>query len=77
MGLSLREMEIGSKGRVKGYREGAKPYLDKLLAMGLTIGAEFTVSRVAPLGDPVELNVRGYDITLRKNEAEILIVERR
>lgn len=77
MGLSLCEMEVGSKGRVIGYREGAKSYLDKLLAMGLTIGAEFTVSRVAPLGDPVELNVRGYNISLRKNEAEILIVERR
>jgi len=77
MDLSLREMDVGSRGRVKGYKEGAKPYLDKILAMGLTIGAEFTVSRVAPLGDPVELNVRGYNVSLRKNEAEILIVETR
>ena len=77
MALSLSEMEVGTKGKVVGYGKGAKPYLDKLLAMGLTVGTDFTVMRVAPLGDPVEVNVRGYNMSLRKDEAEILMVERR
>ena len=76
MGLSIQEMEINSRGKVVGYAQGAKAYLNKLLAMGLTKGAEFTVTRVAPLGDPVEINVRGFNLTLRKAEADILLVER-
>jgi len=74
--LSIQEMEINSKGKVVGYTQGAKAYLDKLLAMGLTKGVEFTITRLAPLGDPVEINVRGFNLTLRKAEADILLVER-
>jgi ferrous iron transport protein A len=44
--------------------------------MGLTPGTEFTVVRLAPLGDPIEIVVRGYSVSLRKNEAEMLQVER-
>ena len=76
MSLSLQDLEVNSKGKVAGYAEGAKPYKNKLLVMGLTRGAEFTVTRVAPLGDPVEINVRGFNLTLRKKEADILLVER-
>ena len=76
MALSIQEMEINSKGKVVGYAQGAKAYLNKLLAMGLTKGAEFTITRVAPLGDPVEINLRGFNLTLRKAEADILLVER-
>jgi ferrous iron transport protein A len=43
--------------------------------MGLTPGTEFTVIRVAPLGDPVEIRVRGFHLSLRKQEADTLIVE--
>ncbi len=76
MMLSIQEMEVNSKGRVVGYAQGAKAYISKLLAMGLTKGAEFTITRVAPLGDPVEITVRGFNLTLRKAEADILLVER-
>lgn len=76
MSLSLQDLEVNSKGKVTGYAEGAKTYKNKLLAMGLTRGSEFTVTRVAPLGDPVEINVRGFNLTLRKKEADILLVER-
>jgi len=76
MALSIQDMEINSKGKVVGYAQGAKAYLDKLLAMGLTKGVEFTITRVAPLGDPVEINLRGFNLTLRKAEADILLVER-
>ena len=76
MALSIQDMAINSKGKVVGYAQGAKAYLDKLLAMGLTKGAEFTITRVAPLGDPVEINLRGINLTLRNAEADILLVER-
>ncbi len=76
MFLSIQDLEVNSKGKVAGYAEGAKAYKNKLLAMGLTRGAEFTVTRVAPLGDPVQINVRGFNLTLRKKEADILLVER-
>jgi ferrous iron transport protein A len=76
MAVSIRDLETDSKGRVVGYAQGAKNYVEKLLAMGLTKGAEFTVTRVAPLGDPVEIKLRGFNLTLRKAEADILLVER-
>jgi len=76
MALSMRDLKINSKGKVVGYAKGAKGYMDKVLAMGLTKGTEFTVTRVAPLGDPVEINLRGFNLTLRKAEADVLLVER-
>jgi ferrous iron transport protein A len=46
----------------------------RLMDMGITAGEEILVRKVAPLGDPVEINVRGYELTLRKSEAEKIIV---
>jgi len=77
MSLKIRDLGVNSKARVIGYSEGAKAYLERLLAMGLTKGAEFSVTRVAPLGDPVEISIRGYNMTLRRAEADVLLVERR
>ena len=71
----LREMKAGSIGRVVGYEQAYRGYRGKLLQMGLTPGTEFTVIRVAPLGDPIEINVRGFYLSLRKQEADALIVE--
>jgi ferrous iron transport protein A len=71
----LREMKAGDLGRVQGYEEGGGGYRRKLLAMGLTPGVEFQVVRVAPLGDPVEVRVRGASVSLRKDEAAALQVE--
>ena len=76
MSTSIRDLEVNSRGKVVGYAKGTKAYLNKLLAMGLTKGAEFTVTRVAPMGDPVEINLRGFNLTLRKGEADILLIER-
>jgi ferrous iron transport protein A len=73
---TLRDMEIGEKGKVSGYAKGAAAYREKLLAMGLTRGTEFSVERIAPMGDPVEIQVRGFALTLRKDEASALMVER-
>lgn len=55
---------VGDKGAVKR----------RLMDMGVTRGAEVMVRKVAPLGDPIEVNIRGYELTLRKSEAENIIV---
>jgi ferrous iron transport protein A len=69
-------MAVGETGRIAGFREGVKAYRKKLLSMGLTPGVEFTVIRYAPMGDPVEIQLRGFNLTLRKDEAEALLIER-
>lgn len=71
----LREMTQGSQGRIIGYDKAKRGYKGKLLSMGLTPGTKFTVIRVAPLGDPVEILVRGFHLSLRKQEADALVVE--
>lgn len=76
MEISLRDLEVGEKGKVVGYTKGSTLYRGKLLAMGLTKGTEFTVERVAPMGDPVEINVRGFALSLRKDEVAAVMVEK-
>jgi len=74
--LTLDTLEVGQSGRILGYEPGGRAYRGKLLSMGLTPGTHFTVTRQAPLGDPVEIEVRGYKLSLRKGEAAALQVER-
>jgi ferrous iron transport protein A len=76
MTIRLQDMAVGEAGRVVGFDKGAKAYRQKLLAMGLTPGTRFSVTRYAPLGDPVEIRVRGYALSLRKGEAAALLVEK-
>lgn len=76
MKMTLQEMKVGDTGTVSGYAKGATMYREKLLAMGLTRGTEFKVVRSAPMGDPVEILLRGFALTLRKGEATALIVEK-
>ena len=71
----VKEMAVGEAAKIVGYREGASNYRAKLLAMGLTKGAEVKLIKAAPLGDPVELEVRGYRLSLRKAEADALLLE--
>ena len=74
--LQLGALTVGQSGRIIGFEKGIhRPYRDKLLSMGLTPGVELTVTRQAPLGDPIEILVRGYKLSLRKGEAAILKVE--
>lgn len=72
--VKLRDAEIGSVLRVIGYEPAARDYKRKLLAMGLTPGTELRVTRHAPLGDPTEIEVRDFHLSLRKDEADALIV---
>jgi ferrous iron transport protein A len=71
----LRDMLPGTDGYVVGYDKVMRGYKGKLLSMGLTPGTRFTVIRVAPLGDPIEIQVRGFHLSLRKQEADALVVE--
>ncbi len=73
--LNLGALEVGQSGRILGYEPGGRAYRGKLLAMGLTPGTHFTVTRQAPMGDPVEIEVRGFKLSLRKGEAAALQIE--
>ena len=70
----LDKVEVGESGVVKTLK--ATPVIRKrLLAMGLTPGVNFKVIKVAPMGDPIEIRIRGYQLTMRKNEAACVEVE--
>jgi ferrous iron transport protein A len=76
MKLTLKDLAVGDTARVSGFGEGSRAYRRKLLSLGLTPGTELTVTRWAPLGDPVEIKLRGFSLSLRKDEAASLIVEK-
>ena len=73
--MHLRDMKVGQKGLIKGLSTADKVYRHRLISMGLLPGTEFIVSRIAPLGDPIEITVRGFALSLRKHEASILQIE--
>ena len=71
---TLKQVEVGSTVKVvKLHGEGA--VRRRIMDIGLTKGAEVYIRKVAPLGDPVEINVRGYELSLRKADAEMIEVE--
>ena len=71
---TLRETKIGETVKVvKLHGEGA--IKRRIMDMGITKGTEVYVRKVAPLGDPLELTVRGYELSLRKADAEMIEVE--
>ena len=71
---TLKEVKIGATARVvRVHGEGA--LRRRIMDMGLTRGVEVTVRRVAPLGDPIEIHLRGYELSLRKADAEMIEVE--
>ena len=71
---ALREVKVGDTVRVvKLHGEGAVKR--RIMDMGITKGVDIYVRKVAPLGDPVEVNVRGYELSLRKADAEMIEVE--
>lgn len=70
---TLRQTKIGDTVRVvKLHGEGAVKR--RIMDMGITKGVEISVRKVAPLGDPVEVNVRGYELSIRKADAEMIEV---
>ncbi len=73
---TISELKVGDRAKVAGFTETGRGYRRKLLTMGLTPGAEIAVARIAPMGDPVEIRVRGFSLSLRKEEAAALNVEK-
>ena len=71
----LSALKPGEKARVAGF-ELPPEHRQRLLEMGLTVGAEFEVVRFAPMGDPIDIKVRGYHLSLRKKEASGVRVTR-
>jgi ferrous iron transport protein A len=70
---TLRETAIGKTVKiVKVHGEGA--VRRRIMDMGITKGTEVTVRKVAPLGDPIEITVRGYELSIRKADAEMIEV---
>ncbi len=74
--VSLGSLNVGESARVVRLSGADRRYREKLLAFGLTPGTVVSVERVAPLGDPLELRVRGFALSLRKGEADAVTVER-
>lgn len=73
--MKLVDIKPGAEGRIVSFATGDRSYRQRLLAMGATPGTVFKVLRVAPLGDPYEIELRGFTLSLRKHESEMLIVE--
>ena len=71
---TLKDVSIGQTVKVKKLT-GEGPVKRRIMDMGITKGVEIYVRKVAPLGDPVEVAVRGYELSLRKSDAEIIEVE--
>ena len=72
--MNLKEVKIGSTCKVvKLHGEGA--IKRRIMDMGITKGVEVYVRKVAPLGDPIEVTVRGYELSRRKADAEMIEVE--
>jgi len=71
---TLKDVKIGNKAKVvKLHGEGA--IKRRIMDMGITKGVEVRVRKVAPLGDPIEITVRGYELSLRKEDAQMIEVE--
>ena len=71
---TLREVSVGQTEKVTKLT-GEGPVKRRIMDMGMTNGVEVFVRKVAPLGDPIEVTVRGYELSLRKADAEMILVE--
>ena len=71
---TLKDVKVGEKAVVKRLH-GECATKRRIMDMGITKGVEISVRKVAPLGDPIEMTVRGYELSLRKADAEMIEVE--
>ena len=74
MGRTLKQVKCGETVTVQKL-QGEGPVKRRIMDMGITKGASVYVRKVAPLGDPVEVTVRGYELSLRKGDADMILVE--
>lgn len=73
---TMAELKSGELAEIVGYKMGNAVYRAKLLALGLTHGVQVKILNVAPLGDPFEIAVRGYHLSLRRDEVSVIKVRR-
>lgn len=73
--MTLNEIKIGERAVVKGIA-GRGLLRRRLIDMGITNGCVLYVRKYAPLGDPIEITVRGYELSIRKSEAQMIEVEK-
>ena len=71
---TLRDVKVGKTAKVIRLT-GDGPVKRRIMDMGITRGVELYVRKVAPLGDPLEITVRGYELSLRKADAEMIEIE--
>ena len=71
---TLREVKVGETAKVTRLN-GTGPVKRRIMDMGITKGVEIFVRKVAPLGDPMEVTVRGYELTLRRDDTDMIEVE--
>ena len=72
--MTLKELEIGHTGRIR--KVGTTGALrQRFMDMGITKGVEVTVVKIAPLGDPIEIEIRGYNLSIRKDDASKIEIE--
>ena len=74
--MTLAELKSGEMAEITGYTLGNAMYRAKLLALGLTSGVQIKIINVAPLGDPFEIAVRGYHLSLRRDEVGVIKVKK-
>lgn len=74
MQKKLDEFKVGETGLIVKV-EGEGRLRRRLFDMGVTPGAKVYLRKKAPLGDPIEINIRGYELTLRKSEAQLVVLE--
>jgi ferrous iron transport protein A len=74
--LNITELKSGDRVKLVSFGATNLHYRRRLLSLGMTRGVEFSVIRVAPLGCPVQIEMRGTSISLRKDEASELVLER-
>ena len=74
--IPLGSLQVGQMARIVSLGRTNRSYREKLLAFGLTPGTLVAVERVAPMGDPMELRVRGFALSLRRGEADTVMVVR-
>ena len=72
----LKDLQIGEEAEILGYAPCDPAYRNKLLSLGLTKATRIRLIQKAPLGDPVEIEVRGFRLSLRKDEADVILLRK-
>ncbi len=72
--MTLSELTVGASAVVREFPKSGAAFI-RLREMGLLVGTSLTLVRTAPMGDPIEIKVRGYHLTLRKTEADHVVIE--